>query len=102
MAAKEVFVAQMSIVYAVSEQDYDSLQDSELKPLQKKLQNDYSPLQGVCVMLFALISAPCIATVAITRQETGRWRWAMLQWFGLTGLAYLVTTIVYQVGCLLV
>jgi len=49
-------------------------------------------------MLFCLISAPCVATVAMTRQETQSWRWALFQFFGLTLLAYTVTLIVYQVG----
>jgi ferrous iron transport protein B len=41
---------------------------------------------------------PCIATVAMTKQEAGGWRWAFLQIFGLTALAYIVTLIVYQAG----
>ncbi len=94
MAAKEVFVAQMGIVYAVSEHDDASV-------LQEKLRSDYTPLQGFCVMLFCLISAPCIATIAITRSETGRIGWAIFQWAGLTTLAYMVTFVVYQVGMLI-
>jgi ferrous iron transport protein B len=39
-----------------------------------------------------------VATVAMTRQETGSWRWAIFQFLGLTALAYGVTLIVYQVG----
>ena len=94
LAAKEVFVAQMGIVYAVGEQE-------DLSVLQEKLSGDYTPLQGFCVMLFCLISAPCIATAVVTRAESGAWRWAVLQWGGLTLLAYVITLIVYQVGSLL-
>lgn len=94
--AKEVFVSQLSIIY--------SLGDSEdnVEQLQKHLQQDYSPLQGFCVMLFCLITAPCVATVAITRKESGAWRWAALQYFGLTALAYVITLAVYQAGRLIV
>jgi ferrous iron transport protein B len=53
-------------------------------------------------MLFCLISMPCVATIAMTRQETGSWRWALLQLFGLTILAYIITFAVYQVGRLFV
>jgi ferrous iron transport protein B len=42
-----------------------------------------------------------MATVAVTRRESGSWRWAALQFFGLTALAWIVTTIVYQVGTVL-
>jgi ferrous iron transport protein B len=93
--AKEVFVSQLSIIY--------SLGDSEenVEALQKNLRADYSPLQGFCVMLFCLVTAPCIATVAITRKESGAWKWAALQYFGLTALAYIITLAVYQVGQLM-
>jgi len=49
-------------------------------------------------MLFCLLSAPCIATVAITKAESNSWKWALFQLGGLTALAYFVTMAVYQVG----
>ena len=73
-----------------------------MEVLRAKLQADYTPLQGFCVMLFCLITVPCMATIAITRQETGSWRWALLQLFGLTTMAYVITLIVYQVGLIFV
>lgn len=94
VAAKEVFVAQMGITYAISEHNNISV-------LQERLRTDYTPLQAFCIMLFCLISAPCIATLAITRAETGRWAWAVFQWVGLTALAYVITFVVYQVGSFL-
>jgi len=92
-AAKEVFVAQMGIVYSLGEQE-----DEESEPLRAKLQANYTPLQGFCIMLFCLISAPCMATIAITRRESNSWKWALFQLLGLTVLAWVVTTAVYQVG----
>ena len=92
MAAKEVFVSQLGIVYSLGEVDESS------EALQERLRADYTPLTGFCIMLFCLVSAPCIATVAITRRETGSWGWAIAQFTGLTVLAYLLTLIVYQVG----
>jgi ferrous iron transport protein B len=92
LPAKELFVAQMEIVYAVGSGS-DHMLD-----VQTRLQADYTALTGFCVMLFCLISAPCLATVAMTRQESGSWRWALLQFFGLTALAYVVTFTVYQTG----
>ncbi|MCK4999051.1 MAG: ferrous iron transport protein B [Anaerohalosphaera sp.] len=90
-AAKEVFVSQMGIVYSLGA---DTEASSEA--LQKRLQVDYTPLQGFCVMLFCLISMPCVATVAMTRHETGSWMWALFQVVFLTVLAYIVTLVVYQ------
>ncbi|RKY14816.1 MAG: ferrous iron transport protein B [Planctomycetota bacterium] len=94
-AAKEVFVAQMGIVFAVGEVDETS------DALRVSLRRAYSPLVGFCIMLFALIATPCMATVAATRQESGSWRWALLQFWGLTLLAWILTVLVYQVGVML-
>jgi len=95
--AKEVFVSQLSIVYAVGADE----SDENLEVLRQRLREDYSPLQGFCIMLFCLITAPCVATVAITRRESGAWSWAAFQYFGLTALAYVVTLAVYQSGRLI-
>jgi ferrous iron transport protein B len=94
-AAKEVFVAQMGIVYSVGEADEES------QPLREKLKEHYTPLIGFCIMLFCLISAPCMATIAVTKRESNSWKWALFQLGGLTLLAFVVTTIVYQAGMLL-
>ena len=91
-AAKEVFVAQMGIVYSLGDVDEES------QTLRDKLRAAYSPLVAFCIMLFALISSPCMSTVAITRRESNSWRWAMFQFWGLTTLAFVLTTIVYQIG----
>ncbi len=91
-AAKEVFISQLGMVYAVGSADEKS------QTLREKLQANYTPLTGFCIMLFCLISTPCVVTVLMTKQETNSWRWALFQFFGLTALAYVVTLVVYQVG----
>jgi ferrous iron transport protein B len=95
--AKELFVSQLGIIYAVSSHD----DAATIPTLRQHLRADYSPLVGFCVMLFCLITFPCISTLAVTRSETGAWRWVALQVFYLTALAYLVTFVVYQIGTML-
>lgn len=94
-AAKEVFVAQLGIVYSVGEADDES------ESLREKLRENYSPLAALSIMLFNLISAPCMATIAVTRRESNSWSWALLQLAGLTALAWMVATAVFQGGSLL-
>ncbi len=96
VAAKELFVAQMAIVHAVGTAAPDAP-----GTLRDALRARYTPLQAFCMMLFCLVSLPCVATVAATRQETGAWRWAVLQAGGLTLLAWGITAVVYQAGRLL-
>ncbi len=64
------------------------------------LARDYSPLVGVSLMIFLLIATPCMATVAITRRESGSWKWALLQFVGLTVIAYVLALVVFQLGSL--
>ena len=81
-AAKEIFVAQMGIVYSIGDADKGT------EGLRAILARDYSPLVGLSMMLFLLIGTPCMATVVVTRRESGKWGYALLQLGGLTGIAY--------------
>jgi ferrous iron transport protein B len=93
-AAKEVFVAQLGIVYSIGESK------GETQALRERLAQDYSPLVGFSMMLFLLIATPCMATFAVTRRESGKTGMAFLQLGGLTGIAYLLSLLVFQVGSL--
>ena len=92
IAAKEVFVSQLGIIYSVGEADETS------KSLRSKLRSRYTPLTGFCILLFMLIVAPCVATFAVMKTESGSWKYAFYQFGGLTLLAWVLTMIVYQIG----
>lgn len=83
LAAKELFVSQMSILNAI-EHDED---DSEV--LQGKFKEDYSLPTAVAIILFILLSAPCIATFAAVRSETNSWLWPSVQYMGMIVIAYI-------------
>ena len=91
-AAKEVFVAQLGIIFSMGEVDESSA------GLRQALTRHYSPLQGLSILVFALLATPCMATFAISRRESGRWAFAAAQWLGLTGMAYLLSLIIFQLG----
>jgi ferrous iron transport protein B len=95
-AAKEIFVAQLGIVYSLGDTD------KRTDDLRAVLARDYGTLVGLSMMLFLLVATPCMATVAVTRRESGKWSWALLQLGGLTGIAYGLSLLVYQVGRLFV
>jgi len=92
LAAKEVFVAQLGILYSEGEADEESV------PLREQLVKNYTPLQGFCIMLFCLLSIPCLATLAIIRRELNSWSMPFVEAGGLLALAYILTMIVYQAG----
>ena len=91
-AAKEVFVAQMGIVF--------SLGSAEAEPdsLRQTLRKNYTPLQGLAMMLFGLLRAPCLATIAVTQRETNSWGWALGMLLGMTAVAWAVTFAVVRLG----
>ncbi|MBR1965578.1 MAG: ferrous iron transport protein B, partial [Lentisphaeria bacterium] len=82
LAAKEIFVSQLGILYAEGEVSEESI------PLRTHLRQNYTPLQGFCIMLFCLLSIPCLATLAITRRELNSWKMAIFEAAGLFLLAY--------------
>jgi ferrous iron transport protein B len=95
LAAKEVFVAQIGILYAEGEADEES------DTLREKLVKHYTPLQAFCIMLFSLLSIPCLATLAIMRRELNSWKKMFAEAAGLFLLAYISTFLVYQICSLL-
>jgi len=95
LAAKEVFVSQLGILYAEGGTGEESV------PLREQLAANYSSLQGFCIMLFCLLSIPCLATIAIIRRELNSWKMALSEAAGFFLLAYLMTLLVYQLGGLL-
>ena len=97
-AAKEIFVTQMSILYAVGEGEADVV---DQRTLNARLKAHYTPLQGVSIMIFCLIALPCIGTVTVAKREVGTWWFALAQFSGLTLLGFIMATLVYQAGLLL-
>lgn len=99
LAAKEIVVSSMGILYHVPDAE-DNTQNLALN-LQKQVnsqgQKVFTPLVAYCFMLFILIYFPCMAVIAAIRKEAGI-RWAYFTIFYTTGLAWLVSFCVYQIG----
>lgn len=57
----------------------------------------YTPLVAYGMMIFILLYFPCVAAIAAIRKEAG-WKWALFTVFYTTGLAWLVSFAVYQIG----
>jgi ferrous iron transport protein B len=105
LAAREVFVETMSIVYNVGQDQ----QGDGVETLQETMRNEkredgtpvYTPLVCVGLMVFYVLAMQCLSTLAVVRRETNSWRWPAFQFVYLTLLAYVGTFIVYQGGKLL-
>ncbi len=95
LAGRELFITQLGIALAT---DRPAGAPGDLVTA---LRREYPPLVGLGVILFMLIGLPCVGTLAAVRMESGSWGWALLQFAGLTVLAWTAATVLYQVGRIL-
>ncbi|MDL2231448.1 ferrous iron transport protein B [Porphyromonadaceae bacterium OttesenSCG-928-L07] len=101
LAAKEIVVSSMGILYNVpdAEENTQSLAASIKQEKNSLGEPIFTPLIAYGFMLFILIYFPCMAAIAAIKKEAG-WRWALFTIFYTTGLAWLVSFSVYQIGSL--
>ena len=56
----------------------------------------YTWATGISLMVFYLFAMQCMSTLAIVKRETRSWKWPIIQLLYMTGLAYLMSLIAYQ------
>ena len=59
---------------------------------------NFTPLVAYAFLIFVLLYFPCIATIVAIKNESGSWRWACFAALYTTGLAWVVSAAVYQIG----
>jgi len=98
-AAREVFVGTMATLYSV-EGGKDADQPTLRQRMQSARREDGSPVytlaSGVSLMIFYVLAMQCMSTLAVVRRETRSWKWPGIQLAYMTGLAYVMSLIVYQ------
>jgi ferrous iron transport protein B len=98
-AAREVFVGTLATIYSVGDADNeDTIKNkmaSEVNPETGRKVFDLPT--GISLLLFYAFAMQCASTLAITRKETNTWKWPVIQLFFMSGLAYVVALIAYQV-----
>lgn len=97
LAAREVFVGTLGTLYALGgEADEDGLAAA----LAQAKNEDGSPRYGlptaVSLLLFFAVALQCVSTIAVVRRETGGWRYPVLQFSFLFGLAYVLAFAGYR------
>jgi ferrous iron transport protein B len=43
---------------------------------------------AIALLVFFAFAMQCMSTIAVVRRETGSWRWPLIQFSYMTGLAY--------------
>ncbi|MCH5302704.1 MAG: ferrous iron transporter B, partial [Prevotella sp.] len=106
VGAKEIVASTMGVLYAADGTfgNDDSFGDDPIKYTrlrQQMLGEGITPLVAYAYLLFILLYFPCIATIVAIKNETGSWRWALFAASYTTGVAWVVSALVVQLGSLL-
>lgn len=103
-AAREVLVSTLGIVWGIGDDA-----DEESVPLREALQDArtddgsplMTPLSGLALMVFFVLAAQCMSTIAVIKRESGGWKWPLFMVAYMTVLAYVGALVTYQGGLLL-
>ena len=97
-AAREVFVGTMATLYSVGDQDQNSLRLRDKMKAARKEDGTpvYTLASGLSLMIFYVFAMQCMSTLAVVKRETKSWKWPIIQLIYMTGLAYVMSLIVYQ------
>ena len=97
-AAREVFVGTMATLYSVEAADNSSLREK----LQAAKRPDGTPVYSfaaaLSLMIFYVLAMQCMSTLAVVKRETQSWKWPTIQFFMMTGLAYIMSWVVYTIA----
>ncbi|MEO7530005.1 MAG: nucleoside recognition domain-containing protein, partial [Sediminibacterium sp.] len=96
-AAREVFVGTMATLYSVEETDNTSLRQKMDAAKHADGSKVYTLPAALSLMIFYVLAMQCMSTLAVVKRETRTWKWPVFQFIYMTGLAYLMSLLVYQV-----
>jgi ferrous iron transport protein B len=104
LAAREVFVSTMNVVYAVEETEDEGATARGVGRAMDRARWDgsdrpvYDLATVLSLLVFYAIALQCLSTVAVVYRETGSVAWTVGQFAGLTALAWLCAWLTYIVA----
>lgn len=96
-AAREVFIGTLATIYSVGNDDEETIKNrmaNETHAVTGKPLFNFA--SGISLLLFYAFAMQCMSTLAIVKRETNSWKWPMLQLGVMSGFAYLVALVAYQ------
>ncbi|MFV8268950.1 ferrous iron transport protein B [Flavobacterium sp. GT2N3] len=98
-AAREVFVGTLATIYSVGGSDNEvtikNKMAAEINPVTGEKVFNFA--SGISLLLFYAFAMQCASTLAVTKKETNSWKWPAGQLIFMSGFAYLVALIAYQI-----
>ena len=98
-AAREVFVGTLATIYSVGGNDNENTINNKMKAEINPVTNEkvFNFASGISLLLFYAFAMQCASTLAITKKETNSWKWPLGQLIVMSGLAYLVALLAFQI-----
>ena len=96
-AAREVFVGTMSTLYSVEDKDNTTLQQKMQSAKHEDGSKVYTLPAALSLMVFYVFAMQCMSTLAVVKRETRTWKWPIVQFIYMTGLAYLMSLLIYNI-----
>jgi len=96
-AAREVFVGTLATIYSVGSDDEETIKNrmaGEVNPILGGPLFNFA--SGISLLLFYAFAMQCMSTLAVVKRETNSWKWPTLQLIIMSGFAYVVALIAYQ------
>jgi ferrous iron transport protein B len=92
MAAREVAVASLGTVYAIEGGKDVAAQ------IGQTLAGQWSVATALSLLVWYIFAPQCASTLAVIKRETGGWRWMVITFAYMLGLAYAASFITYNVA----
>jgi ferrous iron transport protein B len=110
VAAKEIVVSTLGVLVLADDNSINDDSQSLTQKLRAEIHTSgpyqgekvFTPLSAFSFLMFILIYFPCVAVIAAIKKESGNWKWAAFTIAYTTGLAWLVSFMVYQIGSLFI
>ncbi|SDX94484.1 ferrous iron transporter B [Acinetobacter kyonggiensis] len=98
MAAREVVVAALGTVYALSAADDDAVAQGLASIISSDGSLGWSLATALSLLVWFVYAPHCLATLATVKRETGSWKTVSFMTAYLFGLAYLMSFLTYQIA----
>ena len=99
VGAKELVVSTLGVMYSQGGEEFEG--DEHDTQLQAALKGDIPTATALAYMVFVLLYFPCIATFVAIKNETGKWRWAILCCIYTMLVAWIFAFAAYRIGLLI-
>ena len=97
VAAKEVILSTLGTAYSLGG---DNQEGSGSLASILAADPDWNPIKALSVLLFISYYAPCFVTVICISREAGSWKWGAFSMIFNTLFAFILSTLVFQIGSL--